>query len=54
MARTFEEKLVKYLVDEYCQGDRKEFAERVGYYKSQVGRVELGPKDSALSPRNGD
>ena len=36
MARTFEEKLVKYLVDEYCQGDRKEFAERVGYYKSQV------------------
>ena len=30
MASTFEEKLVKYLVDEYCQGDRKEFAERVG------------------------
>ena len=45
MARTFEEKLVKYLVDEYCQGDRKEFAERVGYYKSQVdGWIDGGVK----------
>jgi hypothetical protein len=36
MKKTFESQLVEYLVHQYFDGNRADFAERSGYYKGQV------------------